>query len=296
MTRFSATTLLLVGLVLPARADVTVESRLTIASVAGTGEGRVVSETAGLKRREERRLALEGQFTPAALETTQVTLARLDQGTLAQLRDADSTYEQRPLAQVLAHFREQAPAALPGVESNLDVRWTVTSASPGGSETIAGYAATPTRIIVRGTGTQKETGQPIELVLTLELWTAKNVPGAAEIRAFDTKYAAAVGLAPDAVEESMAGFGVSRAAVRELGAARAKITGTPVRTVMKVEMPSLGEMMKRLAATMPGGTEGMPDLAGGPLLTSTLEVERVTVGTIAATRFRVPAGYRRRAS
>jgi hypothetical protein len=129
---------------------------------------------------------------------------------------ADSTYEEVPLSRVLARAAAGTSAAVPGFDqgANLDLTWTVTSASPGGTATIAGYAATPTAITVRGKGKHKETGQPIEIALTLELWMAKGVPGAAELRAFDTKYATAVGLAPGVIEESMASFGVPRTAAR----------------------------------------------------------------------------------
>jgi len=188
-----------------------------------------------------------------------------------------------------------AKTTLPGLDgaSTPDVTWTVTSARRTDHATIAGFDATPTVLTLRGKGVQ-ETGQPIELVLTLELWTAAGVPGAAEIRTFDSKYATAVGLAPGMVEESMAAFGVSRAAVRQLTAARAKIAGTPVRTVMTVAMPSLNAMMKQLSESMPGAFGGAPPPADGPLLTSTLEVVRVDTTRLPAARFQVPAGFKRR--
>ena len=284
---------LLVAAAVPARADVTVESRLTIESVAGTGEGRVTTETSGLRRREDRSLALAGPFASAQTDSVQSSIIRLDRAVVQKLTASDSTYEETPLAKVLA---QQAKATLPGLNgaSTADVTWTVSSARRDDHATIAGFEATPTVITLRGKGTQKDTGQPIELVLTLELWAAKGVPGAAEIRTFDSKYAAAVGLAPGMVEESMAAFGVSRAAVRELTAARAKITGTPVRTVMSVAMPSLAAMMQGLSESMPGAFGGAPPPAEGPLLTSTLEVVRVDTTRLPAARFQVPQGFKRR--
>jgi hypothetical protein len=287
---------LLLACAAPARADVTVECSLTIQSVAGTGEGRVTTETSGLKRREDRRLVLAGPFASATADTVQSSIIRLDRAVVQQLASADSTYQETPLSQVLAKLHGSEGATLPGLDggSNLDVTWTVSSAKKDEHATIAGYDATPTVLTLQGKGTQKETGQPIELVLTLELWTASGVPGAAEIRTFDSKYAAAVGLAPGAVEESMAAFGVSRSAVRQLSAARAKVSGTPVRTVMSVAMPSLSDMMKKLSESMPGSTGSTPQLADGPLLTSTLEVVRVDTTRLPAARFQVPAGFKRR--
>ena len=286
--------LFLLACALPARADVTVESRLTIQSVAGTGEGRVTTETSGLRRREDRSLALAGPFAEAQTESVQSTIVRLDRAVLQRLIASDSTYEETPLAQVLSKFRNGG--TLPGLDaaSTADIAWTVTSAARSEHATIAGFDATPTVLTVRGKGTAKATGQPIELVLTLELWTARGVPGATELKTFDSKYATAVGLAPDAVEESMAAFGVSRAAARELTAARAKIAGTPVKTVMSVAMPSLSDMMSKLSESMPGAFGGAPPAADGPLLTSTLEVERVDTARLPDARFRVPAGFRRR--
>jgi hypothetical protein len=276
-------------------ADVTIDSRLTVESVAGTGTGSVRTETSGLHRREERRLALEGAFASAQSETSQVSITRLDRSVLDHLHAADSTYEELPLSQVLARSTAGMAAAVPGFDqgASLELTWTVTTAAPGGTATIAGFAATPTAITVRGKGTHKETGQPIDIALTLELWTAKGVPGAAELRAFDTKYAAAVGLAPGAIEESMASFGVPRTAVRQLTAARAKVAGTPLRTVMRVAMPSLSDMMAKLSQSMGGLGDAAP-APDGPLLTSTLEVERIDAAPIAPDRFRVPPGWRKR--
>jgi hypothetical protein len=280
----------------PALADVRIDSRLTIESVAGGGSGSVSSATCGLKRREERRLALEGPFASAQPETVQSTITRLDRAVLDRLFAADSTYEEVPLARLLAQLHKGTLGAIPGVDPKaaLDLAWTVESSRPEGAATIAGYAATPSAITLRGKGTQRATGQPIELVLKLELWTAKDVPGAAELRAFDAKYAAAVGMAPGAIEETMGSFGVPRAALQKVTAARARIVGTPLRTVMTVAMPSLGDLMKRLSATMPGVFGDAPPAADGPLITSTLEVERIDTAGIDPARFRVPAGFRRR--
>ena len=287
------TLVLLTVVAVSAHADVTVESRLTIESVAGTGEGRVLTETQGLRRREDRSLSLAGPFASAQAESVQSSIIRLDRAVLQKLTPSDSSYEETPLAQVLA---KTAKTTLPGLDgaSTPDVTWTVTSARRTDHATIAGFDATPTVLTLRGKGVQKDTGQPIELVLTLELWTAPGVPGAAEIKTFDSKYATAVGLAPGMVEESMAAFGVSRTAVRQLTAARAKITGRPVRTVMTVAMPSLAAMMQKLSESMPGAFGGAPPPADGPLLTSTLEVVRVDTTRLPAARFQVPAGFKRR--
>ena len=279
-----------------ANSDVTIESHLTVESVAGTGAGAVRTETSGLRRREERRLALEGAFASAQPETAQTSIIRLDRSVVDHVYAADSTYEEVPLSRVLARAAEGTSAAVPGFDqgASLDLVWTVTSASPGGTATIAGFSATPTAITVRGKGKHKETGQPIEIALTLELWTAKGVPGAAELRAFDSKYATAVGLAPGAIEESMASFGVPRTAVRQLTAARAKVAGTPLRTVMRVSMPSLSGLLAKLSESMGGALGGAAPAPDGPLLTSTLEVERIDVAPIAPDRFRVPAGWHKR--
>ena len=288
--------LVLVAAPAVARADVTFDSRLTVSSLAGTGAGTVRTETSGLRRREERHLALEGAFASAQADTGQLSITRLDRSVVDHLYAADSTYEEVPLSGVLARSTAGAAAAVPGFDqgASLDLTWTVTSALPGGTATIAGFTATPTAITVRGKGTHRETGQPIEIALTLELWTAKGVPGAAELRTFDTKYATAVGLAPGAIEESMASFGVPRTAVRQLTAARGKIAGTPLRTVMRVSMPSLSDLMAKLSQSMGGALGGAAPAPDGPLLTSTLEVERIDVTPIAPERFRVPAGWRKR--
>jgi hypothetical protein len=282
--------------VVPARADVTIESRLTIESVAGTGSGSVRTETSGLRRREERRLALDGTFASAQPETSQTSIIRLDRAVVDHLYAADSTYEEVPLARVLA--RAARGTAVPGFDggSSLELTWTVTSESPTGEATIAGFTAKPTAITVRGKGSNKETGQPIEVALTLELWMAGGLPGAAELRAFDAKYAAAVGLAPGVIEESMASFGVPKAAARQLTAARAKVAGTPLRTVMRVSVPSLSDLMAKLSRSMGGALGGAAPAADGPLLTTTLEVERIGSAPIAPARFRVPAGWHKRLS
>ena len=93
------------------RADVTIDSRLTVASIAGMGTGSVRTETSGLHRREERRLALEGAFASAQSETSQVSITRLDRSVLDHVYATDSTYEEVPLSQVLARSTAGTVAA-----------------------------------------------------------------------------------------------------------------------------------------------------------------------------------------
>jgi len=82
---------LLLASAVPARADVTVESRLTIESVAGTGEGSVLTETQGLRRREDRSLSLAGPFASAQAESVQSSIIRLDRAVLQKLVPSDSS-------------------------------------------------------------------------------------------------------------------------------------------------------------------------------------------------------------
>lgn len=277
-----------------ARADVTIESRLTIESMGGGGSGPVTVELSGLKRREERRLEFTGPFAPAHPETTESAITRLDRAVLYRLDAADSSYDEIPLARVGATMRQgRVPAGIDPA-SSLEMTWTVETSAPGGSETIAGHVATPSVITLRGKGRSRQTGQPIELALVSELWTATGVPGAAELRAFDARYATAVGMGPGALEETLAGFGLSKAALRILTAARAKVTGMPLRTVMRLEMPGLNDLIAKLSASMPGASGDLPAVSG-PLITSTIEVTSITAGRIAPERFRVPVGYRRKA-
>jgi len=300
LKRFRSTLPLLAAFALAAGAsaagaDVTIESRLTIESMGGGGSGPVTVELSGLKRREERRLVFSGPFAPANPETTESAITRLDRAVLYRLDPADSSYDEVPLARVGALMRKGGAGVPPGVDpaSSLDITWTVETAAPGGSETIAGHVATPSVITLRGKGKSRQTGQPIELALVSEVWTAPGVPGAAELRAFDTRYATAVGMAPGALEETLASFGLSKAALHMLTAARAKVRGTPLRTVMRLEMPGLSDMLAKLQASMPGASGDLPPVEG-PLVTSTIEVTSITAGRIAPERFRVPAGFRRK--
>lgn len=279
-----------------ARADVTIESRLTIESIGGGGSGAVTSQVSGLKRREDRRLAFSGPFAPAHPETTESAITRLDRGLLYKLDPLEASYEEVPLARLPAMLRQGGASALPGIDpaSSLDLTWTVETSSPGGSETIAGYVATPSVITLRGKGTNRQSGQPVEMALISEQWNAPGVPGSAELRAFDARYAKAVGMDPGALEETLGSFGLSKSALRMLSAARAKVAGTPLRTVMRLEIPALSNLLRGLTAALPqGGAEAAP--ADAPLITSTVEVTSIVRGRIPAERFGVPAGYRRKA-
>jgi hypothetical protein len=299
MNRTIPSLLLLAGL-LPAAprtcaADVTLESRLTVESIGGSGSGDVTMELSGLKRREERRLAFTGAFAPGGADTSETTITRLDRAVLTRLDAADSTFEDIPLAQVGAKLRQGGADVMPGMDpSSVDLRWTVETASPGGTATIAGFTATPTVITLRGKGTSRTSGEPIELALVSELWSARGVPGAAELRAFDARYATAVGMDPGAIEATLGSFGLPKSALRLLSAARAKVAGTPLRTVLKLEMPGLSDLLAKMSAALPGGGSAAP-APSGPLLTTTIEVTKVSAGKVGADRFLVPPGYRKKA-
>ena len=176
----------LLAAALPARADVTIESRLTIESVAGTGAGAVVTQTSGLRRREDRRLGLEGPFAEAQPETSQASIVHLDRAVMDRLYAADSTYDEVPLAKVLSHLGEGTAGAVPGFDkgASLDLTWTVTATTPGGEATIAGFTATPTVLTLHGKGT----GAGPEIVLTLELWMRRRAGAAGYAPSFEVRH------------------------------------------------------------------------------------------------------------
>jgi hypothetical protein len=279
----------------PAGADVTLESRLTVESIGGGGSGEMTTELSGLKSREQRHLVLSGPFAPGGKDTMETTITRLDRALLTRLDAADSTFEDIPLTEVGAKLREGGASVMPGMDpaSGLDLTWTVATSKPGGEATIAGFTATPTLITLRGKGTSRASGQPVELALVSELWSARGVPGAAEMRAFDARYATAVGMEPGSLASALGSFGVPKSALRLLAAARAKVPGTALKSVLKLEMPGLSDLLAKMSAALPGA-EGAAPAPSGPLITLTIEVTKVSAARLGADRFRVPEGFRRK--
>jgi len=274
-----------------ARAGVTIETRIDVTMLGGTGQGTGTVEVQGTMRREVRTLDLDAPGASelgAAQKSDAIT--RLDKGVQWQLDADDSSYRAVPLS----HLGDMASAgnvALPGLtpEAASTLTWKVVVTPTQESAVVAGYAAHRTDITLTGTSHAEDAGPLRTIRLVTQWWMATAAPGAAELRAFDRGFARATGGLGADVPGLLAGLPGAADAIARLERARSALPGVPLRTILQVEAPGVASLL----GSMGGGDKagGEDDVQAMPLVTSTIEVTSIRAGKVPAARFAVPAGF-----
>jgi len=329
-----------------ARADVTVNETTKFDGFGASGSfgsnGTGVMIVSGDKARIESTSKPTGKFMKkfAGEEGFKsAMIMRLDRKVMYAIDFRDKSYQELPF-DYFKQSMESARQALAGAQAPPPAGESAKQEPPpltcepvkfeakrtGENETIAGAQAG--RMLITGTQNcqNTKTHQACNMVYTSDNWYATQLPaGAAELRAFMAKQAAAMGIDPAAARDlAQAAHGLISQNTEGLEAVAkelAKIEGYPVRTRMTIEKGGDCGMMEgegangeqNPAAAMKGAFKGLfskkksdsssestanPPSKGAPGLTkifgTSTEVTSITTAGASGDAFEPPAGFKKK--
>ena len=207
-----------------ARADVTIKQTVSSRGLGGFMDTDMKIETmiSGDKQCENSEVMMNNKlmamFGAGSEPINTSTITRLDKDLVWEVMHADKMYSEEKLSVKKARM-EQYQAATGDEEADSDesgmgmgsdeVEWgepTFSVENTGKTETIAGYKCDQSIVKMDVEGKQKDTGEPVMLHLTMDLFMAKDVPGLDEMMAFSKKEATALG--EDAPEDMSPAYGM----------------------------------------------------------------------------------------
>ena len=104
----------------------------------------------------------------------------------------------------------------------------------GQTKQIAGLQAKEMIMTMQIEGTDQKSGNKGAMVVTSDMWLAKNIPGYEEVREFHKKMGAKMAWTPDGGMNAMMGRPDMARAIENMRKEGAKMDGVPILTVMKV--------------------------------------------------------------
>lgn len=209
-SRGSFALVLLVALVCPARADVTMKEKTVSSGLGGFGDGTTLQTTiiAGDRSRSDDEFTYTGRFKTLAgggkaRHSSHIT--RLDRECVWSLDDEKKTYTELTFAQMRELMSkgladaEQAQAEArrkPGPES-ADVEYKVDVQRTGKKQQMNGFLAEQVIVTVTGTPKDPQSGETASFTLVMDQWLTPSLPGQSEVTAFWRRYAEKMGIEPE---------------------------------------------------------------------------------------------------
>ncbi len=267
---------LLAFAMLPAAADVTIESRYDMDAAGAMGaiasSGTTISRISGQMSRSDSSMQMKSKLMKTlnvgSGETASIT--RLDLGLIQELQPEKSQYTETSFEEM----RQLLTQGMPGQQSGQDglpvaeerCVWDEGETDfdkTGEKQKIAGLKAE--RFVIRHTRscTDQETGSVCTMQWSMDQWMAKKAPGGKEVQRFWTDYAEAMGLEDFGAQRGNAGLqavmGMFREGWEETLAEASSMRGYPVKSV--IEMSIGGENCKMADGQQIAASELFEDAA-----------------------------------
>ncbi len=202
-------------------------------------------------------------------ETTQII--DLDKETITNVDHQKKTYSvvtfqqmkqqieeaQRQAQQRMEQQRQQQPQQAP--PNNVDMSFDVKVRNTGASKQVAGMRASESILAMNLNAKDKQTGQQGSLAMTNDMWMAPEIPGYAEVREFQRKFALKMGaMLSGSLSPRMLGMQPGAAqGMAEMAKEMSKLKGVPVLQIMRVgSMPNGQPLPAASEAPLPPPTEG----------------------------------------
>lgn len=195
----------MLALVAPAHADVTLKERTVSTGLAGFGNGTTERTVviAGDKSRSDDQYTYTGRFKTLAgggKPRTQTDIVRLDREVLWSLDPSKKQYTETTFAEMRELMAKgvaemQEPENRKAAE-DADLTYTVDVQRTGKKEKVNGFDAENVIITVTATARGKESGQGGSYRIRMDQWLAPSVPGQAEAQAYYRRFAEKMGLDP----------------------------------------------------------------------------------------------------
>jgi hypothetical protein len=239
----------------PAFADISYEQRITVDAAGAmsmlASEGKVLTQLSADKSRSDSSLTMKSSLAGMFAGSGNTgSIVRLDKALMWNLLPDEQQYSEMTFAEVKAQMAKaqqamkdaqasgQPGGALP--VSAEGCQWSqgeVQVEHPAGTEQVAGLATGKHIIRMQQSCTDKATAKTCDITWLMETWLAKDVPGEQEARAFNLKYAQALGM--DDVMRQAQGPGQSLLAMfasnwEDVVDEFEKLQGYPLRTVMQM--------------------------------------------------------------
>ena len=186
--------------------------------------------------------------------------------------------------------QEKERAKQPQADSSApppEMKFKVNVKNTGGTKNVAGLQAKEAILSMAMEGTDQKSGEKGALAMTNDMWLAPEIPGYAEVREFNRRFAIKMGtILSDAIKPQLAAMqpGMYQG-MAEMAKEMSKLNGVPVSQIMRVgttvngaplpaaseaplppsngpEMPSAGEVAKESAASTVASKIGLGGFGG----------------------------------
>jgi hypothetical protein len=223
LTFFAGVALLLFAMAV-VHADITIKSTITSKGLVGLTnmEGSQTQMIAGDKAKTESNIRMTNKvmkFLGAGKPQESAEITRLDKELFWDINLKDKEYNERTFAEVRAEMekalkdadKEKAKYAKEHPEDTVKFRTDVKVDKTGKTQKIAGYNTEETIITMIMYAKNAESGEQGAMKMTMDLWLAKSVPGAADFQKFYTEMATKLGFtghSQQSMEGMLTAFGV----------------------------------------------------------------------------------------
>lgn len=331
LTRILIATAILPGILSIAHADFQYQSTSRVTGGALIQMMRFVPGGGALKEPQVSTVAVQGNRL-VRKSKRQAEIIDLDKRAITTIDFQKRTYSEMTFEQ-MKQMLEQMSSAMAqkkqqdGEKVNLDVDADVKNT--GQTKTINGMEAHQMIVTMTMSAKDPQSGQAGAMKMNSEMWLAKDIPGAAEMRDFYGRMAKELDWAPTGMGGMMNRPDVNRAMAKMMAEGE-KMDGTPVEQVIRIgaegsgapgdeqtskntqessARPSVGDAVGAALGSKLGGfggfgrkkkqdsaaTEAKPAEAqqtGGSLIEMTVDSSDFSTGAVDASLFAVPAGFK----
>lgn len=246
----------------------------------------------------------------------------LDKKTITTIDFEKRTYTEVTFDQMKQRLEQtaqqlQAARTQPETPQNANVNFDADVKSTGQTKTVDGREARQVIVTMSMGATDAQSGQSGTMNMTSEMWIAKDIPGAGELRDFQRRLAQELDWAPSGLGNLMNRPDVNRA-LGKVMAEGGKMEGTPVQQVIRIggvagtpsgqqAQPSVGDALGSALGGKLGGiggfgkkkrdtgtdTQTSAPQAGGSLIEMNVDNTGFSTNAVDASLFGIPAGFTR---
>jgi hypothetical protein len=242
-------------------------------------------------------------------ESSSTAITCLDKELIWNVDPSKKTYTEMTFAE----FRDMMKKGMQDMESakaEAEVKdttseemytWKTEVKSDPNPKTINGWSCKNIHIVATGISKVDTLDR---VIITFNMWNSPDVPGAEEIRAFQERYAKALGLDAMAISSGlMNSAAMYEKQMKALMEEAKKAPGEPVTSLIEVKRnqltgPSIGDAMKEgLMSSLPFGKKKEPENKGPKYeekvkFSVSTELTEASSGPVDAGKYEIPAGYK----
>ena len=179
--------------------------------------------------------------------------------TFTQMREAMQRALDRAKAEQAKASAQPQAASQPVKDPNVQLGFEAHVRKTGATKQVSGIDTNEIILALAVNGTDKSSGQQGELGITNDMWMAPDVPGYAEVRDFERRFATEMG-SPLTTGPDLSGLvqqAQSSEAIKAMAKEMSQIQGVPVLQVMRMGMTTNGQPLAAASeAPLPESTSG----------------------------------------